>query len=166
MDYNVAAERSYSLREAINNNFDAVRASADGILFEFGSSRPQDLVWRKKFRQWQPQLRLLFVTEIALWKYRARLPGFELADSVSAAQRAFADELARTLDAFADRIEGRPSQIELSEESLARLERAVSIYERSEPQLETADRFQAFISLHRRIESLTSSLQKEIGTAV
>jgi len=31
-DYNVAAERSYSLREAINNNFDGVRASADGVL--------------------------------------------------------------------------------------------------------------------------------------
>jgi len=71
-DYNVAAERSYSLREAINNNFDGVRASADGVLFEFGPSRQQDLAWRTKFRQWQPQLRLLFITEIALWKYRAR----------------------------------------------------------------------------------------------
>jgi hypothetical protein len=38
-----------------------------------------------------------------------------------------------------------------------------STYERSEPQPETADRVQAFVSLHRRIESLTSSLQKEIG---
>ena len=35
-DYNVAAERSYSLREAINNNFDGARASADGVLLEFG----------------------------------------------------------------------------------------------------------------------------------
>jgi len=50
-----------------------MRASADGVLFEFGPSRRQDLAWRSKFRQWQPQLRLLFVTEIALWKYRARL---------------------------------------------------------------------------------------------
>jgi multidrug resistance protein MdtO len=141
-DYNVAAERSYSLREAINNNFDGVRASADGVL------------------------RLLFVTEIALWKYRARLPGFELPQSVGAAQRAFDDELARVLEAIADRIEGRPSQVGLFEESLARLERAVSTYEESEPQPATADRFQAFLSLHRRIESLTSSLQKEIGSAV
>jgi len=39
-------------------------------------------------------------------------------------------------------------------------------YEGSEPQPETADRFQAFLSLHRRIESLTSSLQQEIGNAV
>jgi multidrug resistance protein MdtO len=165
-DYNVAAERSYSLREAINNNFDGARASADGVLFEFGPSRQQDLAWRSRFRQWQPQLRLLFITEIALWKYRARLPGFELPHTVGAAQRAFDDELARALEAIADRIEGRPSQIELFEESLARLERAVSTYEGSKPRPATADRFQAFLSLHHRIESLTSSLQKEIGNAV
>jgi fumarate hydratase, class II len=44
-------------------------------------------------------------------------------------------------------------------------ERAVRIYKGSEPQPATADRFQAFLSLHRRIESLMSSLQKEIGNA-
>jgi len=165
-DYKVAAERSYSLRGAINNNFDAVRASADGVLFEFGPSRQQDLAWRTKFRQWQPQLRLLFIAEIALWKYRARLPGFELPHSVGAAQRAFDDDLARTLEAIADRIEGRSSQVKLAGESLARLERAVSAHEGSEMQPEPENRFQAFLSLHRRIESLTSSLQKEIGNTV
>ena len=165
-DYNVAAERSYSLREAINKNFDGMRASADGVLFEFGPSRLQDLAWRSRFKQWQPQLRLLFVTEIALWKYRARLPGFELPHTLGATQRAFDDELARTLEAIADRIEGRPSQVELFDESLARLERAVSSYDGSQPKSETPDQFQAFLSLHRRIKSLTSSLQKEIGNAV
>jgi multidrug resistance protein MdtO len=165
-DYNVAAERSYFLREAINNNVDGVRASADGVLFEFGPSRHQDLAWRSKFRQWQPQLRLLFVTEIVLWKYRARLPGFELPHAIAAAQRAFDDELARTLETIADRIEGRPKEVRLFEESLARLERAVSTYEGSAPQPATADRFQAFLSLNRRIESLTSSLQKEVGNDV
>jgi len=165
-DYNVAAERSYSLREAINNNFDGMRASADGVLFEFGPSRLQDLAWRSRFKQWQPQLRLLFVTEIALWKYRARLPGFELPHTLGATQRAFDDELARTLEAIADRIEGRPAQDGLFGESLARLERAASTYKGSEPQPESADRFESFLSLHRRIKSLTSSLQKEIGNAV
>src|SRR5258707_3595891 len=162
-DYNVAAERSYSLREAINNNFDGLRASADGVLFEFGPSRLQDLAWRSKFRQWQPQLRLLFVTEIALWKYRARLPGFELPHTLGASQRAFDDELARALEAIADRIEGRPSQVGRFDESLARLERAVSTYEGSEPQPETADRVQAFLSLHRRVENIATSLQKDLN---
>jgi multidrug resistance protein MdtO len=165
-DYQVAAERSYSLREAINNNFDSVRASADGVLFEFGPSRQQDLAWRSRIREWQPQLRLIFIADIALWKYRAGLPGFESPKTVGAAQRAFDDELARALEAIADRIEGRASQAGLLEKSLASLERAVSTYEGSEPPPATAGRFAAFLSLHRRIESLTSSLLKEIGNAV
>jgi multidrug resistance protein MdtO len=165
-DARAAIGRSNSLRETISRSFDSVRASADAVLFEFGPSRNQNLAWRSKIREWQPQLRLFFVTEIALWKYRARLPGFELPESVRVAQRGFDNELARALEAIADRIERRPSQVALFEESLARLERAVSTYEGSEPQPETADRFQAFLSLHRRIESLTSSLKKEIGNAV
>jgi multidrug resistance protein MdtO len=168
-DYKVAAERSYSLREAITSSFNNMRAAADGVLFEFGPSRQQDLAWRSKFRQWQPQLRLIFIADIALWKYRAVLPGFELPQTVSAAQRAFDDELARALEAIADRIEGRPSQADLFEESLASLERAVSTSEGSEPsepQPATASRFEAFLYLHRRIESITSSLQKEIANVV
>ena len=161
-DYNVAAARGYSLREAINNNFDGVRASADGVLFEFGTSRQQDLAWRTKFRRWQPQLRLLFITEIALWKYRARLPGFELPQSVVVAQRAFDDELARTLNALADRIDGRRSAVKAAEDWLEPLEHAVKVYDTAETQQETADRFKAFLSLHRRIESLATSLQREI----
>jgi multidrug resistance protein MdtO len=165
-DYQVAAERSYSLREAINSSFGSVRASADGVLFEFGPSRQQDLLWRSRIREWQPQLRLIFIADIALWKFRAGLPGFELPQTVGAAQRTFDDELARALEAIADRIEGRPSQTGPLEESLASLERAVSTYEGSEPQPATAGRFAAFLYLHRRIESLTSSLQKEIANVV
>jgi hypothetical protein len=47
------------------------------------------------------------------------LPGFELPHTVDAAQRAFDDELARTPEAIADRIEGRPSQVGLFEEWLS-----------------------------------------------
>jgi multidrug resistance protein MdtO len=165
-DYQVAAERSYSLREAINSSFDSVRASADGVLFEFGPSRQQDLLWRSRIREWQPQLRLIFIADIALWKFRAGLPGFELPRTVGAAQRTFDDELARALEGIADRIEGRPSQTGPFEVSLASLEGAVSTYEGSEPQPATAGRFAAFLYLHRRNESLTSSLQKEIANSV
>lgn len=161
-DYQLAGERSYSLREQINQGFDSVRASADGVLFEFGPSRNQDLAWRSKIREWQPQLRLLFVTEIALWKYRARLPGFELPETLRVAQRAFEDELARALEGLADRIEGRPSDAKPSEEWLASLERTVRVYQVHEPQPQTAIRFEAFLSLHRRVENLVTSLQKEI----
>jgi multidrug resistance protein MdtO len=164
-NYQVAAERSYSLREAITSSFNSVRASADGVLFEFGPSRQQDLAWRSRLREWQTQLRLIFIADIALWKYRAGLPGFELPDTVDAAQRAFDDQLARALEAIADRMEGRPSPPALSKESLARLERAVSAYQGSGPQRATAGRFEAFLYLHRRIAGLTNSLQKEIANA-
>jgi multidrug resistance protein MdtO len=161
-DYQLASERSYSLREQINQSFDTVREAADGVLFEFGVSRSQDLAWRSKIRALQPQLRLLFLTEIALWKYRARLPGFELPESVRVVQSVFNDKLSRALEAMADRIEGRRSEVKLSEESLRPLERAVKAYEESEAQQETAGRFQAFLSLHRRVENIATSLQTEI----
>jgi multidrug resistance protein MdtO len=155
--------RSYALRDTISRDFDSVRASADGVLFEFGPSRNQDLAWRSKIREWQPQLRLLFLAEIALWKYRARVPGFELPESVRVAQRAFDDELARALADLADRMEGRPPVAKPREEWLAPLERTVRTYDVHEPQKQTAIRLQAFLSLHRRVENIATSLQKDLN---
>src|SRR4029077_13156496 len=62
--------RSDSLREAISAGFDQVRSHSDAVLFEFGPSRQQDLALRDRIRRWQPPLRLLFLTQIALLKYR------------------------------------------------------------------------------------------------
>jgi multidrug resistance protein MdtO len=154
---------SYSLRDTISRGFDSVRASADGVLFEFGPSRNQDLAWRSKIREWQPQLQLLFLVQIALWKYRARVPGFELPESVRVAQRAFDDELARALADLADRMEGRPPGAKPREEWLAPLERTVRTYDVHEPQKQTAIRLQAFLSLHRRVENIATSLQKDLS---
>jgi len=160
-DARAAIGHSYSLRDTISRGFDSVRASADGVLFEFGPSRNQDLAWRSKIREWQPQLRILFLAEIALWKCRARVPGFELPESVLVAQRAFDDELARALADLADRMEGRPPGAKPREEWLAPLERTVRAYDVHEPQKETAIRLQAFLSLHRRVENIATSLEKD-----
>ena len=78
-DLNTAMARSLALRETINTNLDKVRALADGVLFEFGPSRGQDLALRDRIRQWQPSLRMLFILKIATWKYRARPPRFRTA---------------------------------------------------------------------------------------
>lgn len=162
-DARAAIGRSNSLRDTISGDFDSVRASADVVLFEFGPSRNQDLAWRRKIREWQPQLRLLFLAEIALWKYRARVPGFELPESVRVAQRAFDDELARKLAELADRMEGRSPGAKPREEWLAPLERTVRTYDANEPQKQTAIRLQAFLSLHRRVENITTSLRKDLN---
>jgi multidrug resistance protein MdtO len=51
-DIRIAIERSYALRETINAQFNKVRSLADGVLFEFGSSRHQDLHLRDQIRRW------------------------------------------------------------------------------------------------------------------
>jgi multidrug resistance protein MdtO len=156
----VAIERSYSLRETINRSFDKVRALADGVLFEFGASRQQDLVLRGRILRWQPQLRALFVTRVALLKYRLRLPGFELPEQVHLAQQEFDESLAVTLDGIADRLEGQARKgTERLEDSFERLEQKVQTCASTEPQ---GAFLRTFLPLFRRIEDLAISLDKEI----
>jgi len=162
-DLRVAIERSYSLRETINENLDKVRALADGVLFEFGPSRQQDLALRDRIRRWQPQLSLLFVTRIALLKYRLQLPGFELPEAVRLAQQEFDNRLAKTLDGMADRMEGKGPEVrENLQDSFERLEQTTLICCSELPKEALAAQLQTFLPLSRRIQSLTSTLDKEI----
>ena len=162
-DRRVAIERSYSFRETINHNFDKVRALADGVLFEFGPSRRQDLALRDRIRRWQPQLRLLFVTRIALLKYRLGLPGFELPEAVSLAQQEFDNRLSKALDGMADRMEGKVSQARDDLEGyLKRLEETTATCCPDLPKEVQASSLQTFLPLSRRIEGLTSALDNEI----
>ena len=162
-DPRVAIERSYSLRETIDKNFDQVKASADGVLLEFGPSREQDLALRNRIRSWQPQLRTIFVTRTALLKYRLQLPGFELPEAVRVAQQEFDNRLAETLDGMAGRMEGKaPEKKENLEDSLERLEQTIRTCCSEQPQDVLAARLQTFLPLSRRIGDLTISLSKEI----
>jgi multidrug resistance protein MdtO len=158
-----AIERTYSLRETINSGFNKVRSLADGVLFEFGPSRTQDLASRSRIIGWQPQLRMLFVTRIALLKYRLQLPGFELPERVRVAQREFDEGLARALDGIADQLEGKPRRgTESLEVTLPRLEDTAETFGSTEAQGSLSAHMQTFLTLLRRIESLTVSLKKEI----
>ena len=155
--------RSDSLRETINTNFDKVRSLADGVLFELGSSRQVDLALRDRIRQWQPQLRTLFVTRLALLKYRLQLPGFELPEPVRVAQQDFDNQLARLLDGMADRMEGEPADgTDHFEGAFERLEQTVRICCSEGPQELLTAEMQTFLALSRNIENVTASLDKEI----
>lgn len=122
-DAAVAIERRFALRESINTQFDKVRSLADGVLFEFGPSRQEDLALGNHIREWQPQLRTLFLIRIAFQKYRLQLPGFELPESVRLFQQEYDDHSARVLEDLADRIEGKPRQgTPMSLDSLEHLE--------------------------------------------
>ena len=161
-DLKVATTRRFALGETINTNLDKVRALADGVLLEFGPSRARDLAVRSLIRRAQPQMRVIFIMQIAEWKYRAQLPGFELPETVAAEQREFDERLAESLERLAARIEGRFTGIDLTlEDAVARLERAIETYDAKNA---LASRFQALLVMGRKIESSMVSLTNEIGT--
>jgi multidrug resistance protein MdtO len=158
----LAIEHSYSLRETISANFDKVRSLADGVLFEFSSSRQQDLALRSQIRQWQPRLRTLFVTRIALLKYRLQLSGFELPEAVGRAQEEFDDRLASALDGMANRMEGKaPEREGAFQNAFEALDMAVRSCCSEVPQPLMTQKLQTFLALSRNIDSLTTSLEKE-----
>jgi multidrug resistance protein MdtO len=162
----IAIHQSYSLRETINQGFNTVRAFADGVLFEFGPSRQQDLAWRSQIVRWQPQLRICFLTRVTLLKYRLQLPGFKLPERVHTAQREFDEHFAATLDGMADRLEGKARQrLHGLETSLAGLETAMMTCQPVEPQGVAVDS-RTFLLLSRRITGLAMALDKEILATV
>jgi len=162
-DTTYEGKRSRSLREGINAKFDKVWGLADAVLFEFGASRHEDLALRDRIRRWQPQLRTLFVTRIALLKYRLQVPGFELPEPVHVAQQEFDDRLAGMLDGMADRMEGKASdRKDMLEPSFERLEQTVQTCCSEEPGKSLTAEMQTFLALSRGIESVAVSLDREI----
>ena len=161
-DLKVAIERSYSLREAINSTFDRTRSSADAVLFEFGPSREQDLALRSRIKEWQPHLRTLFLMRIALWKFRVRLPGFELPQPVRLAQQEFDYQSGEVLDNLADRLEEKSPRGENSlEKSFEHLQERVRTCCLEGPQNSLSPELQTFLALSRNVESLMVSLSKK-----
>jgi multidrug resistance protein MdtO len=154
-------EQGYALRETINNNLDRVRALSDAVLFEFGPYRQQALAFRSRIKRWQPHLRMLFITRVALLKYRLQVPGFELPQAVRLAQREFDEHLAAELERIADRLQSGPRrQSEDLQTSLAHLEESVRSF--TSAQVGGTASTQTFLLLSRRIQSLVASLENEI----
>jgi multidrug resistance protein MdtO len=155
--------RASSLRATISATFDNVRSASDAVLFEFGSSREQDLALRSRIKHWQSQLRPLFLTRNALLMQRLQLPGFELPESVRMAQQEFDDRLAKLLDGMADRMEGKASDRgDDFAEAFERLEQTVRACGSEGPQEVLAAKLRTFLALSRSIASVAVSLDKEI----
>jgi multidrug resistance protein MdtO len=156
-----AIERSYFLRDTINTSFDKVRSLEDGVLFEFGSSRQQDLTLRGQIRSWQPQLRMLFLTRIMLFKYRLQVTGFELPATVRASQLEFDSRLAAVLDRMADRMGGQtPAEDHSFKDAYEHLEKVVSTC--CSEGLQRSIELKTFLALSRTAESVVMSLDNEI----
>jgi multidrug resistance protein MdtO len=154
-----AVQRIESLRATINTNFANEHALSDAVLFEFGSSREQDLALRDRIRHWQPQLRTVFLMRLGLLKYRFRVIGFDLPEPVELAQQQFDEESAKALDSMANRMEGKPSERgDRFADSLRRLEQTTTAYCAHVSPAEV----QSFLALSRNIENVVASLDKEI----
>lgn len=162
-DTRAALGRSHALRRTINNNFEALRQQADGVMLEFGPDRPLDLASRTQMLQWNLQLRLIFIARVALFKYRLQLPGFELAAPVREAQRDFDKIQAEALEGMADRIEGhaRAPHADLAQ-SFKQLEQVAQSSGAGGEHDELAPQLRAFLPISRRIETLTVALDRAI----
>jgi multidrug resistance protein MdtO len=164
-DRRIAGATISSLRETIARNFDQVRSLGDGVVFEFGANRQRDLVLRSQVHRSQPQLCILFMTRIALWRYRAKARGFELPAAILAAQQDFDNDQAAVLDDMAAQLDGKPAHKDAAfAVSLEHLEQAAQAVLSKEPDQVLTARLQTFLSLCRRIERLTATLQQEILT--
>jgi multidrug resistance protein MdtO len=159
-DIREVAARSDALRETISTHFDMVRALADGVLFEFGPSRTQDLALRDHIRQWQPRLRTVFLLRAATLKYCLASPGFSLPESVRLSQSAYDERSAAVLEDMADRLEGKsPPGSPIVRNSLAPVEQAGQAA-RGEPGEQSVP---TFMTLLRGIDRLTASLAEEVA---
>ena len=155
-DPRVAKARRVSLREALTENFDSVRATADAVLLEFGHSREQNMALRGRIQTAQVPLRTLFLTRMSLWKYRAQTPGFELPREVLLAQQEFDTQSAAKLDAIADRIEGKSSSKTGDlEKSFADLKQVSGNIHSQQPRNKLDPQIQALMALSNRSETLT-----------
>jgi multidrug resistance protein MdtO len=164
-DQRAGLEKTYSLRESINTNFDKLRQDADGVMMEFGSDRERHLAERAQLLRWQLQLRIIFITRIALLKYRLRVRGFELPEPVLKAQQTFDNGLADRLEAIADRLQSNDPGSPLKNESgLMALENAVQNSYPADPHSPLATSLQTFLHLSRRIESLLGAIEQEVVT--
>jgi multidrug resistance protein MdtO len=158
-DMRTATDTYFSLRETISDDVDSVRSLADGVLLEFGATREQGLAWRREILAWQPLIRTLFLTEVALWKFRAKSFGYELPEPVRMAQWAFDDQAANLLDGMADRMEGvRPKQEANLDKASEHLNQAIKTFRSEHPQESLSPQTQAYFALSSRAENLASSL--------
>jgi multidrug resistance protein MdtO len=153
-------EEAYRLRETISTNFEELRQQADGLMLEFGGSREHNLAARSHLLRWQLQLRIIFVTRIALLRYLLRLPGFEVPEPLLQTQEVADSQLSERLERLADQISDKePSSPAMYDTQLSI---APSILHDSNSDKSLAQHSRSFLLLSSRITSLWTSLEMDI----
>ena len=154
-----------SLRESVNTNFDRMRQHADGVMLELGSSRERNLAMRAQLLRWQIQLRMLFISRVALLKYRMRFPGFEVPEQILEAQLAFDIHVAERLDEMANRLIGKDVTVQRGLEPLL-LPLETSIQEMCPSESpDCLPAVRSLLPLCRKVDSILSSLEEDVFSA-
>jgi multidrug resistance protein MdtO len=164
-DIQAANQSGSALRETINSSFDKVMSFSDGVLFEFGPSRQRDLRFRDHVRPWLAKLRTLFLMRIALHEDRLSLNRVGLPEPVRLSLQDYDDHSSQVLQGIADRIEGQAREA-TGGYPIEPLERALRACCRQDAPLLPVARVRSLVALLRAIDALTTSLDKEIVTAV
>jgi multidrug resistance protein MdtO len=94
------------LRDQINAGFNAVKAQADAVVFEFGRTRQQKLRIRDDFRRWQPALGTLMQVQITGLQYLFEKRYPKLTPEIAKALCTFEEDMARTARAMSDEVSG------------------------------------------------------------
>ncbi len=106
-DRKAAVLRAIQLRNQINEGFNAVKAQADAVVFEFGPSRQRKLKIRDDFRRWQPTLGTLLQVQITGLQYLFEQRYPELSQPIADALTAFEEDMAITARAMSDEVAGK-----------------------------------------------------------
>jgi len=92
-----------------------------------------------------------------------RLPGFALPRPIQSAQKEFDEEFARTLEAMATRLEGKPAGgRDDFDMSLQHLEQIAEAYAATQPSAMLAAGLGSCLARNRRISAVTCALLQEI----
>lgn len=152
-----------TLREKISENFFAVNSQGDAVLFEIGRSRDQSLAVRARLRAWQPQVRSLFLLEVALLQYRLQVSPRDLPASLLRAATHFDNEVSALLEGIgrAFRCEDRSWEPYNAQMAYADLEHAILDAFHNEP----VPRARAVLATSYQIVELACRLLAEIKAA-
>jgi hypothetical protein len=152
-----------TLREKISQNFFGVTSQADAVLFETGRLRDYNLAVRNRLFGWQPQLRSLYLLQVALLQYRVQVSPQDLPAPILRAATRFDNEISVLLEGIARAFRfkdtsSRPDNIQMA---YADLERAIFDGFHNQPPL----RSRAVLTISSQIIELACRLLTEIQTA-
>ncbi|HEY1730562.1 MAG TPA: FUSC family protein, partial [Terriglobales bacterium] len=101
-----AVKQAIQLRDRINEGFNAVKAQADAVVFEFGPTRQRKLEIRNDMRRWQATLGILLQVQITYLQYLFQLRLPDMSPSIREAQQAFENELIAVIQAMSAEVCG------------------------------------------------------------